>query len=76
MSPLAKLRQQALLLSEQERVELAADLLDSVTPTASESWQVAWAALAQQRLADHRASGTEASTWEDVSARLRTTMHK
>jgi putative addiction module component (TIGR02574 family) len=66
-SAAAKVLEQALALTPEERIEVARELEASVDPQAeSPEWVAAWKVELERR------QGTPTESWEDVRARLRT----
>ena len=70
MSQASDLRAAALKLSEQERLELATELLESVEGTPDPEWQRAWIEEIDRRVAAARTTGTQPIEWTEVRARL------
>ena len=70
MSPVAQVRAAALLLTEQERLELATELLDSVEGQPDAEWERAWVEEIERRVAAARAGGAPAAPWSEVRARM------
>jgi len=63
-------RAAALQLSEQERLELATELLESVEGAPDPEWERAWIQEIDRRIAAARAAGAQPLEWTDVRARL------
>ncbi len=70
MSAVAKVRSEALNLTEEERLELAADLVASVHENPDPEWEAAWLAECDQRMADLDSGKAKAIPWAEVKARL------
>jgi putative addiction module component (TIGR02574 family) len=66
-----KLFQQALELEQQDRVELAKLLIDSLDPTTEQDVEEAWLREVERRTAALDAGTAETVPWETVRARLR-----
>ncbi len=66
----AKLLHEALALSTEERMELAAELLSSVDGPADPAWEAAWQAELDRRVTEADASETPPPTWAEVRARV------
>jgi putative addiction module component (TIGR02574 family) len=60
---------EALTLPERSRIELAASLLESTTPTA-DGVEAAWTAELRRRIAQLDAGNVEGSPWRDVLGTL------
>lgn len=67
---LAQLRIKALDLPENERAELAHDILLSLDGPADEGVEPAWAAEVEQRIADMDSGQVEAMDADEVSRRI------
>ena len=65
-----KLLDEALALSEAERIELASDLIASVDGPPDADWDDAWAAELERRARAAAARGVPASEWSEVRARI------
>jgi putative addiction module component (TIGR02574 family) len=65
-----RLLEDALALSENERLELASELLASVGGPKDEDWDSAWLAELDRRAAATQTNGDDSSEWSDVRARL------
>jgi putative addiction module component (TIGR02574 family) len=63
-------RAAALQLSEQERLELATELLESVEGTPDPEWERAWIEEIDRRVSAARKAGAPSLEWGDVRARL------
>ena len=61
-------------LSEDERLEVAAELMASVGGPADPEWEQAWTAELERRVKN--ASGDPAEPWEAVRARLFPGLHR
>ena len=70
VSRASEVRAAALQLSEQERLELATELLESVEGAPDPEWERAWIAEIDRRVAAAKAAGTKPLEWSDVRARL------
>ena len=66
----AKLLHEALALSNEERMDLAAELLASVDGPADPAWETAWQAELDRRVTEVDASETPPPTWAEVRARV------
>ena len=66
-----KLFQDALQLEQQDRVELAKLLIDSLDPTTEQDVEEAWMREIDRRTAELDAGTAETIPWETVRARLR-----
>ncbi len=65
-----KLLSEALALTPEERMELAAELLASVDGPADPDWEQAWQAELDRRTASSEASTTPPAEWSEVRARV------
>ena len=65
-----KILTEALALSPEERMDLAAKLLASVDGPADPDWEPAWQAELDRRAAASDASSTPPAEWSEVRARL------
>lgn len=65
-----KILTEALALSPEERMELAAELLASVDGPADPDWEPAWQAELDRRAAASDASSTPPAEWSEVRARV------
>jgi putative addiction module component (TIGR02574 family) len=65
-----KLLQDALVLPEEERLELASEIIASVDGPDDADWDVVWLAELDRRAEAAKARGGTASEWTDVRARL------
>ena len=70
MALAADIRAAALQLDEQERLELATKLLESVEGPPDPEWERAWIEELDRGAAASAATGTPALEWTDVRARL------
>ena len=61
---------EALALTPEERVELAAELLASVDGPADPDWEPAWQSELDRRAAASDASSTPPAEWAEVRARV------
>jgi len=68
--PARKLLHEALALSENERLELASDLIASVDGPADAGWDAAWLAELDERVEIAREAGHTGADWVDVRARI------
>ena len=66
----AKILTEALTLTPDERMELAAELLASVDGPADPDWEQAWQVELDRRATAADASGTPAAEWSEVRARV------
>jgi len=66
-----KLFKEALELEQQDRVELAKLLIDSLDPTTEQDVEEAWLREVERRTAALDAGTAETVPWETVRARLR-----
>jgi putative addiction module component (TIGR02574 family) len=66
----AKLLTEALALTREERMELAAELLASVDGPADPDWEQAWEAELDQRARASDARATPSAEWAEVRARV------
>lgn len=64
------LAKDALSLDPAQRLQLAAELIDSVEGPADAEWEAAWVAELDRRLAEADRTGNRGQAWEDVRARL------
>lgn len=65
-----RLLQDALALSESERLELASEILASVDGPKDDDWDSAWLAELDRRVANEKADGSDRSDWSDVRSRI------
>jgi putative addiction module component (TIGR02574 family) len=65
-----KVLTEALALTPEERMDLAAELLASVDGPADPDWEQAWQAELDRRAAASDASTTPPAEWSDVRARV------
>lgn len=70
MGRASDVRAAALQLSEQERLELATELLESVEGTPDPEWERAWIEEIDRRVSAAREAGAPSLEWSDVRARL------
>jgi putative addiction module component (TIGR02574 family) len=70
MRTMDKLIDEALLLPEGQRAEVAARLLESLDPAKDEAVDAAWTAEIERRCADRDAGRTVGADWEDVRLRI------
>jgi putative addiction module component (TIGR02574 family) len=61
---------EALALTPEERMDLAAELLASVDGPADPDWEQAWQAELDRRASTSDASNTPAAEWSEVRARV------
>jgi putative addiction module component (TIGR02574 family) len=66
----ARILNDALLLSEDERLELAQQIIASVEGAADEDWHEQWLAELDRRLTADRGDGERGAAWEEVRARV------
>lgn len=69
MQRAADIRAAALGLTNEEKLELATELLDSVEGQPDAEWERAWVEEIERRVSAAR-SGTPGALWEEVRARL------
>lgn len=74
MSALAKMREEALSLSEDERLELAADLVASVHEAPGPNWEAALVVECNRRMEALESGKTQDVSWEEVEAELESEM--
>ena len=67
---LRKITDDALTLSEQDRLALAAELIDSVEGPEDPEWSAAWAAEVDRRVAEADRTGDRGRPWDHVRAEL------
>ena len=65
-----KILTEALALSPEERMDLAAELLASVDGRPDPDWEPAWQAELDRRAAASDASSTPPAEWSEVRARV------
>jgi putative addiction module component (TIGR02574 family) len=65
-----KLLEDALVLPEAERLELASEIIASVDGPRDADWEDAWLTEVDRRAAAAKARGETASEWTDVRARI------
>ena len=65
-----KILDDALALSPDERLEIAAELMASVDGASDPDWEQAWASELQRRAREADATGDHGEPWEAVRARL------
>lgn len=65
-----KILTEALALTPEERMDLAAELLASVDGPADPDWEEAWQAELDRRAAASDASNTPPAEWSEVRARV------
>lgn len=65
-----KLLQEVLALPEDERLELASEIIASVDGSPDADWEAAWLAELDRRADAAKARGETASEWSDVRARI------
>ena len=70
MGRASDVRAAALQLPEQERLELATELLESVEGPPDPEWERAWIEEIDRRVAAARAAGAQSLEWNDLRARL------
>ena len=74
MSTVALIREQALQLSEDERLDLAADLLRGPDDQPSPEWERAWVEECKQRIANFDPKA--ARSWAEIRAGLKAQLAK
>ncbi len=65
-----KLLEDALSLTEDERLELASEIIASVDGPRDADWEEAWLAELDRRVAAAKARGEVASDWSEARARI------
>jgi putative addiction module component (TIGR02574 family) len=65
-----KLLQDVLALPEDERLELASEIIASVDGPCDADWEAAWLAELDRRTAAAHQRGESGSDWTDVRARI------
>lgn len=65
-----KLLQDVLALPEDERLELASEIIASVDGPQDADWESAWLAALDRRADAAKGRGETASEWSDVRARI------
>ena len=70
MTAASKVRAEALALSEEDRLELAAELFSSVHGRRNPAWEDAWFAECERRMTDLASGKTTSVSWADVDAEL------
>jgi putative addiction module component (TIGR02574 family) len=65
-----KLLQDALVLPEDERLELASEIIASVDGPSESDWEAAWLTELDRRTDAAKARGETASEWTEVRARI------
>lgn len=70
MSAVAKVRAEALSLSEEERLDLAEELVASVQANPDPEWEAAWVAECNRRKADLDSGKDKGVPWDEVRAEL------
>jgi putative addiction module component (TIGR02574 family) len=60
----------ALSLPEQERLELASELIASIDGPQDADWEASWLAEVDRRVQAARTRGEHASDWSDVRGRI------
>jgi len=71
-----KLLDEALLLPEDERAELASELLASLQGPPDADWDHAWLVELDRRVADAESSGEVGDQWRNVRERIATRLGK
>jgi putative addiction module component (TIGR02574 family) len=66
----ARIRRQALQLSERDRADLAADLLASLTPADDEGVEMAWAAEIERRARRVLSGRSDGIDWTQARDRI------
>ncbi len=70
-TPASKVLQDALALTAEQRLDLAAELLASVDGEPPEAWEAAWRAELDDRMAEVETGAVKPVPWADARARLR-----
>jgi putative addiction module component (TIGR02574 family) len=65
-----KIAEDALALPEQDRLALAAELIDSVEGAEDEAWSADWSAELDRRVAEAERTGNRGRPWDQVRADL------
>jgi putative addiction module component (TIGR02574 family) len=68
--PARKLLEEALALSERERLQLASEIIASIDGPQDADWDAAWLAELDRRAEAAKARGETAADWSDVRARI------
>ena len=74
--PAKELLAQALALPEDERLDLATELIASVDGPPDADWEATWLAELDRRVQAARDSGQPAAEWADVRSRILTKLGK
>jgi putative addiction module component (TIGR02574 family) len=69
--PARKILEEALALSPEQRLDLAAELLASVDGEPAETWEAAWRAALDDRLRQVEAGAVRPVPWAEARARRR-----
>ena len=69
--PPSKVLEEALALTPEQRLDLAAELLASVDDEPPETWEAAWRAEFDDRIAEVEAGAVRPVPWDEARARLR-----
>lgn len=67
---LRKIIDEALALPEQDRLTLAAELIDSVEGPEDTEWSAAWSAELDRRAAEAERTGDHGRPWDEVRSEL------
>ncbi len=70
-----ELLKRALELSDQERADLASNLIDSLDPTVDADSELAWQEEISRRLSDIENGHVKTTPWEDVRRKGRTLLN-
>jgi putative addiction module component (TIGR02574 family) len=70
-----QLLQKALALPENERAELAGNLIASLDPTVDQNADAAWQQEVVRRLHEVQSGKVETTPWEEVQQKGRTLLH-
>jgi putative addiction module component (TIGR02574 family) len=65
-----KVLEEALALSDDERLQLASELLASVDGPKDAGWDAAWLAELDRRAATAEARGDKGAEWQEVRSRI------
>jgi putative addiction module component (TIGR02574 family) len=70
-TPASKLLEEALALTPEQRLDLAAELLASVDGEPPETWEAAWRAELDDRMKEVETGAVRPVPWAEARARLR-----
>jgi putative addiction module component (TIGR02574 family) len=70
-TPASRLLEEALTLTAEERLDLAADLLASVDGEPAETWEAAWRGELDDRMREVETGTARPVPWVEARARLR-----